>query len=94
MLPSAHPRAHEWRDSAACRGRDPASFIREGPADLVALTLCRACPVRLDCARYALDLLDRGERLVGSWGGVHVPQFGSERARALVRLRTAALVAD
>jgi hypothetical protein len=78
-----------WRARAACRVRDPSRFVREGPPDVLALLVCRSCPVRIDCARYAVDLIDRGWRLVGTWGGVHIEQIGRGR-EATERLREVA----
>lgn len=51
-----------WRDRASCRAVDPDLFYPSVPRDLErARAVCRACPVRLDCAR---DVLEAGD----GWG--------------------------
>jgi WhiB family transcriptional regulator, redox-sensing transcriptional regulator len=60
-----------WRDDAACQHADPDLFFpigTAGPALLQveeARQVCRACPVRRPCLRWALE---RGED-AGVWGG-------------------------
>ncbi|MCA1569328.1 MAG: WhiB family transcriptional regulator [Chloroflexi bacterium] len=63
-----------WREHAACRGKDPAIwFPTRGDFELEerAREVCRGCPVRPECREYALDA---GEPM-GIWGGL------SERQR-------------
>jgi WhiB family redox-sensing transcriptional regulator len=61
----------DWRDHAACQDVDPELFFpigTSGPALLQvneAKQVCRACPVRRPCLRWALE---RGED-AGVWGG-------------------------
>ena len=65
--------AWDWRLRGACRSRDSVLFfhsdrmprsIRDG-RDAVAKALCRRCPVRPECAAYAL----REDEPYGVWGG-------------------------
>ncbi|MFI6559687.1 WhiB family transcriptional regulator [Streptomyces sp. NPDC050534] len=73
----------EWRDRAACRSEDPDLFFpigTSGPSLLQteqAKTVCRRCPVREECLRWALDT---GE-CMGVWGGT------SEMERRALRRR-------
>ncbi|MEU1202084.1 WhiB family transcriptional regulator [Streptomyces sp. NPDC005813] len=61
----------DWRESAACRSVDPDLFFpigNTGPAVLQieeAKAVCRACPVREACLRWALDT----GQAIGVWGG-------------------------
>lgn len=74
----------DWQESAACRRVDPALFFsppgergepRRARED-AAQKICGACPVRVECARFAMAI---GEQH-GTWGGT------SERERvALLR---------
>lgn len=57
----------EWRDYAACKGEDPATFFFEDTSpNLAARRMCYACPVRLDCLEYATE----HEKDWGVWAGV------------------------
>jgi len=73
----------EWRDRAACRSEDPDLFFpigTSGPSLLQteqAKAVCRRCPVREECLRWALDT---GE-CMGVWGGT------SEMERRALRRR-------
>lgn len=63
----------EWQDSAACRTVDADRFFsppgERGEArrhrERLARQICDACPVREECASFALDI---GEEY-GIWGG-------------------------
>lgn len=49
-----------------CRSNDPELFFAESPADVeLAKTLCRTCPVRVECLAGALDRREPW----GVWGG-------------------------
>ena len=56
-----------WRDDAACRGSDPRAWtlpeLTTGLTDenRVAIRICRGCPVRVPCARYALNTWPQGQ---------------------------------
>ncbi|WP_095932130.1 WhiB family transcriptional regulator [Streptomyces sp. Tue6028] len=71
----------DWRESAACRTVDPDLFFpigNTGPAVLQieeAKAVCRACPVRDACLRWALDT----GQAIGIWGGT---SEGERRALA------------
>jgi WhiB family redox-sensing transcriptional regulator len=72
-----------WRDRAVCRSEDPDLFFpigTSGPALMQteqAKAVCRRCPVREECLRWALDT---GE-CMGVWGGT------SEMERRALRRR-------
>jgi hypothetical protein len=69
-----------WVARAACRGRTDVDFTAPQDAPR-ALTFCAACPVRLDCLRYALSLDAVGT--IGVWGGHKL--FGDVGTRARLR---------
>ena len=60
----------DWRDYAACRDIDPELFFPLGTSGAcliqieAAKQICRTCPVREPCLRWALDSGD-----AGVWGG-------------------------
>lgn len=60
----------DWRHHAACRDMDPELFFPLGTSDAnllqiqAAKQICRTCPVRQPCLRWALDSGD-----AGIWGG-------------------------
>jgi WhiB family redox-sensing transcriptional regulator len=64
--------ATTWLDRAACAGVDSAVFYPEaGGTARRARRICAACPVRIDCLQYALDVENdslRGRH--GVWGGL------------------------
>ncbi|MFD9499892.1 WhiB family transcriptional regulator [Streptomyces sp. NPDC060035] len=72
-----------WRASAACQNVDPDLFFpvgTSGPALIQAeeaKEVCRRCPVREACLRWAMD---DSRQLTGVWGGL-----GEEERRALKR---------
>ena len=56
-----------WQDGALCAQVDPDEWYPEkGGSILKAKTICRRCPVREPCLRYAMD---SGE-IHGVWGGL------------------------
>lgn len=63
----------DWRDRAACRGKDPDLFFPEAPPNTdagkrqvaEARAVCRACPVTAACLRFALDTRQSN----GIWAG-------------------------
>ncbi len=71
-----------WRERAACRDEDPDLFFpigATGPALVQiedAKAVCRGCPVRDECLRWALE---NGQD-TGVWGGL-----GEAERRALKR---------
>lgn len=68
-----------WRHQAACKGRTALMFP-DTPAVNEAKAVCRSCPVRAECADYALTHNEPD----GIWGGM------SARERRRIRKRTAA----
>lgn len=62
----------DWRDLAACRGIDPNVFFVEQHEDhRPALVVCRACPVRLECAADSLAIEVQHQGLAhGVFGGL------------------------
>ncbi|MFI2374519.1 WhiB family transcriptional regulator [Streptomyces sp. NPDC018964] len=75
-----------WRERAACRTEDPDLFFpigTTGPALMQAeqaKAVCRRCPVREPCLRWALDT----GQSIGVWGGT------SETERRALKRRIAA----
>ncbi|MFV0131206.1 WhiB family transcriptional regulator [Streptomyces sp. HMX112] len=73
---------NDWRHQAQCRDEDPDLFFpigNTGPALLQAeeaKAVCRRCPVREQCLRWALEF---GQE-AGVWGGL-----SEEERRALKR---------
>ncbi|KZS53507.1 WhiB family transcriptional regulator [Mycobacterium ostraviense] len=55
-----------WVSKARCRNVDPEELFVRGAAQREAATICRNCPVILECAADALD--NRVE--YGIWGGL------------------------
>ncbi|MBN4925377.1 WhiB family transcriptional regulator [Hoyosella rhizosphaerae] len=55
-----------WVSQARCRGVDPDVLFVRGAAQRKAATICRHCPVVLECGADALD--NRVE--FGVWGGM------------------------
>lgn len=68
---TGQPTSTEWPHGAACAGEETDLFFpigSSGPAlrqTEQAKSICRPCPVRLDCLNFAL----RAEETVGVWGG-------------------------
>ncbi|CAB4936567.1 unannotated protein [freshwater metagenome] len=63
-----------WQDHASCSGHDVMMFYHPGDQrgrtrrrrEVVAKSICFGCPVRLDCADYAI----RAREPYGVWGGL------------------------
>ena len=74
----------DWRDHAACRHEDPDLFHpigTSGPTLMQteeAKAVCRRCPVREPCLRFALDM----EQATGIWGGTSETDRRALRQRA------------
>ena len=61
-----------WQDDGLCAQADPEAFFPEkGGSTKRAKSICRRCPVKDECLKYALDNDER----FGIWGGL------SERER-------------
>ncbi len=66
----------DWMLSARCRNSDPEVFFVRGAAQSRrAVGICRGCPVREACLRYAIE----NEIEFGIWGGM------TERQRRRLR---------
>ncbi|MEU6305864.1 WhiB family transcriptional regulator [Streptomyces sp. WAC 01325] len=74
----------DWRGHAACRHEDPDLFYpigTSGPTVLQteqAKAVCRRCPVRDQCLRWALDM----DQFIGIWGGTSEAERRALRQRA------------
>ncbi len=76
--PAPSELAANWRDDAACRGLDTELFFPgQGESIMEAKQICSSCPVRVECADYALD---SGQRF-GIWGGTTERDRRRERGR-------------
>jgi WhiB family redox-sensing transcriptional regulator len=72
-LPGPTAEIWDWQRLGACRGRDSAQFFHpdgeRGASrlrrELAAKAVCRACPVRAECAAHALAAREP----YGVWGG-------------------------
>lgn len=61
------PPPGEWRFDGACRGMEKSLFYPPtGHRPTQALVICRGCPVRKECAEYALEQNQHW----GVWGGL------------------------
>ena len=80
--------AGNWQQDAACKGMDTRLFFpARGESSPEAESACGRCPVRLECAEYAIG---SGQRF-GIWGGTSERQRRRVRAgRAVERLGGAA----
>jgi WhiB family redox-sensing transcriptional regulator len=66
----------DWMDAGLCAQSDPEAWFPEmGAPNKFAKRICGRCPVRDECAAYAIA----DPSLVGVWGGL------SERERQAVR---------
>jgi WhiB family redox-sensing transcriptional regulator len=62
-----NPRPGGWAHRAACRDTSTQLFFAADDVSVAAARrLCRSCPVRPECADYALSLPE----LTGIWGGM------------------------
>lgn len=72
-LPGPIADVWDWQRNGACRGRDSAQFFHpdgeRGASrtrrEIAAKAVCRACPVRAECAAHALAAREP----YGVWGG-------------------------
>ena len=74
----------DWMADALCASRDPELwFPGTSGSSLPAIRICRQCPVRLPCLRYACQLrLATADSMWGGgvWGGRHVAWFDNKPA--------------
>jgi hypothetical protein len=82
VAPAGRPPPELRHGLCARPGADPAIWASSHPGERDrAVALCLACPARLPCREYSLQL---GDRLI--WGGLSAPQ-----RRAVAAARQAAL---
>lgn len=57
-----------WREKAACKGKDTSEFYLEDGKRLTSKIkqMCYSCPVRIDCLHYAI----KNAETYGIWGGL------------------------
>jgi WhiB family redox-sensing transcriptional regulator len=71
--------APDWWDDAACSGRGPRKWFTEG-TEREAVAICRTCPARTPCLRFAVD----NDEQHGVWGGMTAEQRRKLRKLHLV----------
>ncbi len=79
----------EWREFAACSGRQDDLFfpVNEAEVSLVraAKAVCQACPVQEECLSYAIET----GQMDGVWGGMTSRERRVLRRKRVVRIRRA-----
>jgi WhiB family redox-sensing transcriptional regulator len=81
-----------WDNEASCQSVDPEVFFpeRQGEAATMAKTICRGCPVRMQCLEFALSArLD-----YGVWGGMTEHERRSLRRSRQRKARREAVAAE
>ncbi|MCZ7526604.1 MAG: WhiB family transcriptional regulator [Acidimicrobiia bacterium] len=79
-----------WQVQAACRGRDRRLWFPDrGDSGSEAKQVCRTCPVRLECLRYAMTFPP--QTLDGIWGGAG---GGTRRRAGRLRLTAEQVIAE
>ena len=81
-----------WDSEASCQSVDPEVFFpeRQGEAATMAKTICRGCPVRMQCLEFALSArLD-----YGVWGGMTEHERRSLRRSRQRKARREAVAAE
>lgn len=72
-----------WQDKGLCKETDPEIFYPEsGDNAQTAKSVCRSCPVQLQCAQYAID----NNEEYGIWGGLGSRTITRLRRRGRARL--------
>lgn len=71
-------RGEDWRDRAACVGKDPEWWFSYSSGELaLARSICGKCPVAVQCLKYALESDER----YGIFGGLDEYQRASIRRK-------------
>jgi WhiB family redox-sensing transcriptional regulator len=69
-FPHLHDGTGDWRELAACSSVDPDLWHPEGDEVITkgrrAKTICRSCPVQIECLEHALT----HDENLGIWGGL------------------------
>lgn len=72
-----------WQDQGLCAQTDPELFYPEqGDNAEKAKSICRSCPVQLQCAQYAID----NNEEFGIWGGLAPATITRLRKRGRARI--------
>ena len=78
----------DWLEHAACAGMDPRAFFANGCHSReqvhAAQKICASCPVRAQCADYAVQIGERN----GVWGGMSQKELRQRRRRFTSRAKT------
>lgn len=82
MIPSL-----DWLERAACAGIDSRAFFANGCHSReqvhAAKRVCAACPVREQCAQWAIETGERN----GVWGGMSQQELRKKRRRFTSRTK-------
>lgn len=71
MIALEHEADRTWMDRAACRGADAELWFPDrGQSTAYAVDVCGRCPVKADCAEYAINARVHH----GVWGGLTAEQ--------------------
>lgn len=78
----------DWLEHAACAGRDPRAFFANGCHSReqvkAAKQVCAACPVREECAQWAISTGEKN----GVWGGMSQKELRKKRRRFTDRTKS------
>ena len=78
----------DWLNDAACAGIDSRAFFADGCHSRAqvhaAKKVCAACPVRAECAQWAITTGERN----GVWGGMSQKELRQKRRRFTSRAKT------
>lgn len=78
----------DWLQHAACAGRDPRAFFANGcharEQVKAAKQVCAACPVREECAQWAISTGEKN----GVWGGMSQKELRQRRRRFTDRTKS------
>lgn len=79
----------EWRELAACAGRDESVFFPPTDAERAmvraAKAVCDGCPVQADCLAYAVET----GQTEGIWGGLTASERRTYRRKLISAARRA-----
>ena len=79
----------EWRELAACSGREDMLFFPPNEAEVhfvrAAKAVCEGCPVQADCLAYAIET----SQTEGIWGGLTSRERRAARRKWMAASRRA-----